>query len=60
MHFHNVELDDAPFVDENYLNARIESGNRKLKQSFTDTIDLHNVEINNVLFVGKQHHNASI
>ena len=51
MHFHNAELDDVLFVDEQHHNDRIESGNRKLKQSFADTMDLYNVEINDVFLL---------
>ena len=36
---------DVHFLDKQHYNTRIESGNRKLKQSFTDAMDLHNVDV---------------
>ena len=33
------------FVDEQCYNTRIESGNRNLKQSLTDTMDLYNEKL---------------
>ena len=63
------------FADGQCYSTRIESGNRKSKQSLTDTMDSHNVEImteqslgcrfsvfldNNVIFAGNQFHNSRV